>query len=392
MVGALALVLCLAYAEEAREHQHTPLGWWCGAGAASAWLFLGEYSAGVAVILTVAWVAWSERGRRRWLGLGAVVLGAALLAGPWLIYQTRATGNPWGLAGQALALKTGDATAEPETVRATWSAAAPILHLDKLGNKGLTALQLAFGRDVWAGGALFFAAFFVTGLLYRFRYESLHRLRGWTLLLLVALAVAHAFLDSGESERSPFAYGAPLLIVFGTGFASVLIASSPGLAAHPRWVAAGLLAVQALPLAKDVVEPRRLHFGFPPYYPGLFVSLRAELDRRGMVPWMCDVPAGAAWYSGRRVWAQPARLRDFFAIGAEQPIRACVLTPHTLDRAAFSELLRPEPDAGRLGSWSEVYRALALERVPPSFPLSFVQKISDNLYVLLDPALTVPPR
>jgi hypothetical protein len=38
-----------------------------------------------------------------------------------------------------------------------------------------------------------------------------------------------------------------------------------------------------------------------------------------------------------------------------------------------------------LGEWSQVYAALLTKRFPPDFPLVFAQKVSDNLYVLLDP-------
>ena len=128
-----------------------------------------------------------------------------------------------------------------------------------------------------------------------------------------------------------------------------------------------------------------MHFNFPPYYPVLFTGMRDDSMHRGGAAWMADVPAGAAWYSGQRVWSQPAQLRDFYAIGVDQPLYALVLTPHTLDRPFFTELSRVGNNRGRLGEWAQVYSGLLTRRFPPGFSLVFPQKISDNLYVLFDP-------
>ena len=159
-----------------------------------------------------------------------------------------------------------------------------------------------------------------------------------------------------------------------------------------------LLFVQALPLVHDVLEPRRLHFNYPPYFPALFIGLQQELDRRdpaGRFGVMADVPAGVAWYGRHRVWAQPAQLRDFYAVTLEQPMAALVLTPRTLDRPFFSELaprtVAPvTPSAGNhLGDWGRIYGGMYTGALPAEFPLSVPQRIADNLQVLLNPAL--PP-
>jgi len=111
---------------------------------------------------------------------------------------------------------------------------------------------------------------------------------------------------------------------------------------------------------------------------------------------MADVPAGVAWYGQQRVWAQPGRLRDFYAITLEQPIGELLLTPRTLDRPFFSELgARPvEPAAlsrstDLFGEWGRIYAGLFTGRIPADFPLNAPQKLAENLYVLLNPAL--PP-
>jgi hypothetical protein len=97
-----------------------------------------------------------------------------------------------------------------------------------------------------------------------------------------------------------------------------------------------------------------------------------------------------------RVWAQPVKLRDFYAITLEQPLAELLLTPRTLDRPFFSELAtRPVgPDSlgrvtNRFGEWGRIYAGLFTGVLPPEFPLSAPQRLAENLYVLLNPAL--PP-
>ena len=150
----------------------------------------------------------------------------------------------------------------------------------------------------------------------------------------------------------------------------------------------------------DVLEPRRLHFQYPPYFPALFQGMRQELARRDSLEEfgiMADVPAGVAWYGETRAWLQPPRLRDFYAITLEQPIGELLLTPRTLDRPFFSELnARPILPGtlgvvpNRFGEWGEIYAGLLTGAMPREFPLSSPQKLAENLFVLLNPALPSP--
>jgi hypothetical protein len=192
-----------------------------------------------------------------------------------------------------------------------------------------------------------------------------------------------------------------LIIVFGAGFFWVLLGANDTLSNWPRVVVAAVLAVQAVPLVHDALEPRRLHFQYPPYFPALFRGVNQEFARRGpraeKFGFMADVPAGMAWYAGVRVWAQPPKMRDFYAITLEQPIGALLLTPRTLDRPFFSDL-NAKPIlpvslgtvANRFGEWGEVYAGLLTGNFPPERPLGSRQKLAENLYVLLNPALPPP--
>lgn len=369
-------------------------------GGVGGLLFLAEYPAGVLGLF--AWAvapALAPRGSR-WLTAVGIGAGMLLIGGPWIARNLALTGHPVALARDDIALKSGDPTAEPANLRASLSAESPRVDLRKLGNKLLSSVQESLRARLWSGGGMWFTAFFVAGWLYAFRSGAANRLR-WLFTAGLALSIVfQAAFNSGELERPAAVWLAPLVIVFGAGFVGVLLASSDLVVGWPRAALALLLGLQALPLAHSALEPRRLHFQYPPYFPALFTGMRLELEKRSAASrfgLMADVPAGVAWYGGTRVWAQPPRLKDFHAITLEQPIGGLLLSPRTLDRPFLSDLsARPAPgpgflssDRNRFGEWGEIYGGLLTGSLPRGFPLNSAQKLADNLYVLLNPAL--PP-
>jgi hypothetical protein len=118
-------------------------------------------------------------------------------------------------------------------------------------------------------------------------------------------------------------------------------------------------------------------------------------DPAGRFGLMADVPAGLAWYGQARVWAQPATLRDFYAVQVEQPTGELLLTPKTLDRPFFSDLNAKPKTPGfltasipRIGEWGEVYGGLLTGSFPREFPLSTPRKITEDLYVLFNSSMS----
>ncbi len=402
----LLMVLALAafqvwHRVETATADRVALRWLLALGVLCGLLFLAEYSAGTLVLVALGYAGWRFTGRVRWSALALLAAGFAVVVAPWVARNVALTGLPVALATQNVALKAGDSTAEPATERATFSAELLRIDLNKLGNKTLTSLQESVKSRLWSGGAMWLAAFFVAGALYAFRSSAANRMRWVFVISLVVLLAAQASLNSGESERLVAVWLAPLVMIYGAGFFFVLLGSNAALAAWPRACAGALLLLQALPLLHDVLEPRRLHFQYPPYFPALFQGMKQELTRRAGADrygLMADVPAGVAWYGRTRVWAQPPRLHDFYAITLEQPLGELLLTPRTLDRPFFTELnarsllpgaLSAVPN--RFGEWGEIYAGLLTGSLPREFPLQAPQKLAENLYVLLNPALP-PPR
>ncbi|MEN9404010.1 MAG: hypothetical protein RL091_2713, partial [Verrucomicrobiota bacterium] len=352
-------------------------------------------SAGLVTLVIASYLGWRVPGRSRGKLLAVLAGSFLLLVSPWLTRNVLVSGHPLGLAWQNLALKAGDPTAEPSAQRNLASVDAPGLDLNKLGNKGLTGLELNLKERLWSGGGLLLTAFFISGLAYRFRHGPANRVRWCFAVVLLVLLAGQAFFNSGESPRLPAYYLAPLIIVFGAGFFMVLVDSQPGLSQHWRWSVAALLLLQGLPLTRDCLEPRKIHFHYPPYFPVLFMELHADLQRRFLpgTGVSTDVPAGTAWYGQVRVWAKPERLRDFSRIMVEQNIGALLLTPVTLDRPFFTELAARKDDAISLtdtGGWGGVYAGLVTRRMPPGFPLSLPpQKLTENMVLLVNPQTVV---
>jgi hypothetical protein len=401
MVLVLAAFRWLAAVESSlRQGDAEPVqpgwgGWWrlLALGGAGGLLFLAEYSAGLLLLVAMGYLAWRLRGRARWIALALVLAGFALPAAPWAVRNIVLTGNPVGLAWQEVALKAGDSTAEPAVQRTLFSIEPPKIEVNKLGNKGLTGVQLNVKERLWSGGGYFVVAFFVAGWLYQFRGLTANRMRWLFTAVLLVVMVGQSFLGSGESQRLPVYYLLPPLLVFGVGFFFVLVESNAVLSTYGHLAAAVLLTLQAAPLVHDLLEPRGLHFHYPPYYPALFMRLHTEMDRRGgsqLADVMADVPAGFAWYGRQRVWAQPDGIKDFYLITVERPISLLVLTPATLDRPFFGQLavngITAEARSQKYQGWGPVYAGLVTGRMPPEFPFR-PQKMAENLIILLNPAI-----
>jgi len=398
VLGAFHCVLSLEASVESGEGSR--FGPALGLGLLSGLLFLADYKAGFGSLVLLGWLA-----LRRDLGLRSAPFWTALIASlavclPWIIRNLSLTGSPVGLAWHSLALRLGDSTADPVTWVSTFGGGELPLTANKLGNKLLTSLQEALRGGLWTAGAPLLIAFFIAGCLYRFQDALVNRCRWLVLAMLGLWLVGFALCGSGLTGVAPELCLSPLLMILGAGFFEVLLGSSPAVAARPRLAAGLLLAVGSLPLLHEALEPRRIHFHYPPYFPSLFQSVHQELSLRSperLHGLMSDVPAGVAWYGGHRTWAQPARLRDFYLICAEQPIGVLILTPRTLDRPFFTELAAkpalPQsllPGDLRRGEWGTVYASLLNGRLPAEFPLRSVQKLADNLVILSDPSL--PPR
>ncbi|MDX2187508.1 MAG: hypothetical protein SFV32_11290 [Opitutaceae bacterium] len=391
----LLLVACTAAWrwETAPEESRTRLAWVVVLGGGLGALCLVDYGWILAFPAVLGWLALAGRGRGRIVALAAFAAAWAILVVPWLIRNANLAGTPFGLAGQELFLNAGDPVASPQAVKATWSAKGVNWDWNKAGNRVLTHLRDVGTSRYWAAGFLA-SALAAVGLAYGFRDLRVARIRSLVWVLVMAGVLGEGIVDAGEGARSAVIATAPLVCVTGALFFNVLVQSRSSWASRGGWVTAGLLFVQALPLWHDLLEPRRIHFSYPPYYPVLIQALGKEVASRGGGgwTWMSDLPAGSAWYAGRTVVAKPRSSDDFRAIAQRKPVLCLLLSPETLDRPYFTDLAEGESELhGRSWRWAEVYRGLVVGRMPPGFPLIREERLAPNLVVLADPN-SPPPK
>jgi len=300
---------------------------------------------------------------------------------PWFGRNIGLTGHPLGLAGQSVALRAGDPTADPLLARAALEAAAPELSFRKLLNKGLTGWRDALQADLWQGGGLF-VLLALFSALYGFQRAEIGRWRWLVLALLGSVVLVPPFFVSGLSPRSPVLYLLPGLALVGTAFFEVVRKNTRG--DHHAWqlgAVAALLILHGLPLVQRTLEPRRLPFQYPPYFP---VALRqlAALDGRLGLPSgaVADLPAGWSWYAGGdfRVWRQPTAPADLAALCSYVPIHLQYFSPQLVDEAFGAALVQPQP-----GTWEPVYAHLARGETPAGYPLPRVQPLADGGLIAL---------
>jgi len=357
---------------------------------------LAEYAALWLIPGVLVWLALSGRGLNRILLPAVALLLAALVLAPWFGRNIGLTGHPLALAGQALSLKSGDPTAEPDTIRALLTDEAPEFSLFKVGRKGLEAIEANLGGGLWKEGGGVMIAFLVAGLLHRFRSPAVNRTR-WALVGIAALVVVGAGFTGDRSEAVPVAaWVAPVWIILGVGFLG-LLADAGGRSAWVRiaWVSAAVL-LHALPMLRGLVTPSGNTFRFPPYLPHVAAVIREDVLRNSPgAGAMSDRPAGMAWYGAIQAWNQPVNYRDFFAINLrKQELGVLLLTPARLDQPFFAELLQTDPGGaiglggGQSGDWAQVYRGLAGRNIPGFFPLRQPLSLGSNIFVLVKPNLT----
>lgn len=343
-----------------------------GAGAFLGLLGLGDYALLVWLPLALVWIVWRGQGVGRW-ALPLVTLVAALaVLGPWWLRNLDLTGHPLGLAGQNVALKAGDPTADPLAIRATFEATGLELSFRKLLHKGLAGWREMLGSGL--GGAGLFGLLALLSAVYPFQRAEVDRWRWLLLALLAAAVLVPPFLVSGLSPRSPVLYLLPGLALAGVAFFSVVLKNTRS--GRPAWQIGGvaaLLVLHSLPLLHFALEPRRLPFQYPPYFPASLQQL-ATVDaqfgtRSGSV---ADLPAGWSWYAGGdfRVWQQPADFAQWNRLTDYAPVHLQYFSPQLVDEQ-FGAALIPPPEPG----WEVVYAGLATGRPPADYPLQRVQAL-----------------
>ena len=246
-----------------------------------------------------------------------------------------------------------------------------------------TNLRQIVTTDLPKLGGTWVTAFFLVGLLIRFRNPALTRLRYFLLACILVLAVVQALGRTQLSEASPdvnsenlLVLVAPLVLVYGVSLFYLLL-EQVHLPFHQlRYIVIGLFSLAAcLPMVFVFLPPKGFPVAYPPYYPPAIQMVAGWLKEREMA--MSDIPWAFAWYGQRQcVWLtlkctpdakDPSSHENFFAINDYQkPINVLYLTPETMDARFLSQWVR----AGEQSWGSFILESMIKKKVPPYFPLS----------------------
>jgi hypothetical protein len=110
MVLLLGLFQVLVVVDERLTAGKNPWAGWVLAGILTGLLFLTDYPWGVLFLVVAVHAVW----RKRAPAVGVVLVVALLVTLPWMIRNVAVIGSPVALAGQDIALRVNDSTAQPK--------------------------------------------------------------------------------------------------------------------------------------------------------------------------------------------------------------------------------------------------------------------------------------
>ncbi len=370
----LALALCLMRLEHGGRNGRS-FRWQLGM-ALTAGLLLGVTAltryACIALVVPVAVFLALFLTQRRAALVAAAVAMFLLIMTPWVARNITVSGTPFGVSGYAAVEQTrpfpGDRlqrTLNPE-----------LLSQVKVGEyvrKFVVNLREVVQTDLPRMGGSWVGAFFLVGVLVRFKNPTLSRLRWFVLIALATLIPAQAIGKTQFWAESPemttenlLVLLSPLVLVFGTGVFFVMIDSFEFPSMQARYMAWGAFAVvMSLPLVVALIPPYPNPTVYPPYYAPRVQQFARWLGARETM--MSDIPWAVAWYGKRQcIWLTAGGRQEFFEIyDYEKGVKGLYFTTRTTENRFLSGWMKGEREG-----WEHfLMDVLSREMVPKSFPL-----------------------
>lgn len=316
-LSLLLMVLVLALVKAHQWAEAKASIYWVGGALAVAGVVVGmgtltRYSF-VCVLVPVLVFVGRPLGNVRGLVKFPILLGAfLLLVTPWIVRNVVVSGTMFGYSRlsltEAMPNELGDESAEIQfqrqletTTHTNWR---------KMGVRILMNWDRFYRTTVKEAGANYLFAFFLVGLLHRFKREEISRLQwcvAWAALLaLLWLGIA------GAPNRNPLTAFVPLLAIFGAAFFLVVFERLQFRARWIRRLMVGLFVVlNSLPVVFTLLPPSA-PAPYPPYNGGIITAV-AETFREGEL--ICtDIPWAVAWYGDRSAVLAPIEEKDYVAI------------------------------------------------------------------------------
>jgi hypothetical protein len=322
------------------------------------------------LIVPVAFFLFLFGGERRVaVGLLTLLVFGATIT-PWIARNLSLSGTPFGTAGYSV-LETTFLHPQQRLMRSLEPDLNFYLKLCWL--KFLVNFRHFIEQDFLRVGGSWAGAFFLCGLMVRFRNPAISRLRYFLLGALAVLAIVQCFGKTQLSEDSPdinsenlMVLLLPLVVVYGVSFFFLLLDQISFPAVLLRYLVILLFGgVASLPLIFAMLPPRADPRQFPPYE---ITAIQRICTLVKTEEWMMtDVPWAVAWYGQRQsIWLTLNAQQDFLSLhDYQKPIALVYLTTLTTDRRFASQFLDSEEK-----SWGNIIGTLEYQKqVPAFFPL-----------------------
>ena len=331
---------------------------------------LTRYAFGWLIIPTVVFLFVFMAGKRAALALTALAAFAAVMT-PWVLRNYHLSHTPFGFAGYALF--EGTPAFPGHSLERALHPNLSLIDIGQLWDKFIVNTRNILRDELPRTGGNWASAFFLAGLLMRFKNPALGRLRVFAVLCLPVLVVAQALGRTQWSEDSPIinsenllVIASPLIIIFGVSFFFTLLEQWEPAAPAARYFMAGIFCVVlCLPTALTFISTRPNAVAYPPYYPPIIQQTADWMKPNELV--MSDVPWAVAWYGRRQsIWLTLNTQEDFASVNARQPVSAIYLTPLTLNQRFVSDGVQ-----GGEHNWATfAFNAILKQELPGGFPLN----------------------
>jgi hypothetical protein len=330
---------------------------------------LTRYSFGLLIIPVLLFLV-LFLGQRRVVLLLTVLAVFSVVVTPWLLRNYHLSHTPFGTAQYAIF-----ETISPFDEHRLQRSLDPDLtrvYYTQVWFKLMANLRVILTEDLPRLGGNWISAFFLVGLLIRFKNPALSRLRYFLLFCLPVLMITQALGRTQLTNDSPVINSenllvllAPLIIAFGVSLFYILLEQMHFPAPQLRYVVIGaFVSLVCLPMIFTFFSPRTTAVAYPPYDPPTIQKTARWMKNEELV--MSDVPWAVAWYGKRQcIWLTLNAKEDFFAVNDyKKTVNAIYFTPLTMDGRLLTQWLRD----GEY-TWCS-FLLESTKQFPPYFPLT----------------------
>lgn len=362
---AMLLAWVLVFLENAAREEGKGR-FWVLAGLAGLLVGVGaltRYSFVWVIVPVVVYIGLIGPGMRRWAGVLSLVICLGVMA-PWVVRNYAVSGTPFGVAGYA-PMEDTSLFPEQRLQRSLRPSFASRLRQSALWAKGTGNARRLLEQELPTLGGSWIGAFFVVGLLIRYRSPGIRRLRHFLLLAIATMAVTQVFIRTQISDDSPVINSENLLILFGPlilvyGVSLFLLLLDQLVLPGPqvRYLILGLFLVLACaPILFTLFGAPRSPIAYPPYNPVFIRFFASKYTDQELT--MSDIPWAVAWYGQKlSVWLtlKPYTLKPN---PKERPPVDTEVTPITVEEP----LVEHEDIASIRDDYNEVVMGLLLSPV-----------------------------